>query len=264
MLHMTKQNARLRVLLKHYMEKDDSLISSSQLSPERKKAGIMRAAATASSCASSSSSSSLLLSEDPLLASPPSCPLSDVTTTEDDDELAQLSQITEIGTFSQLDDMMSFLDRQEKIEPLDASDSRSAQVRVGVGVILTCPTRHQNTAILMGKRLGSHGANTLALPGGHLELGESWEACAIREVEEETALKLKTVEFAHVTNDYMEAEGKHYITIFMRATIPDPTLVKNMEPHKCQGWDWYEWGAVKQLQDQLFLPMRHLLETYTI
>ena len=54
-------------------------------------------------------------------------------------------------------------------------------VRVGVGVFVWRDGR-----FIMGQRLGSHGANTWSVPGGHLEFGESWEDCAIREVKEET------------------------------------------------------------------------------
>ena len=48
----------------------------------------------------------------------------------------------------------------------------------------------------------------LALPGGHLEMMESWEQCATREVEEETGLKVHDVKFLHVTNDPMPLEQK--------------------------------------------------------
>ena len=51
--------------------------------------------------------------------------------------------------------------------------------RVGVGVILT----NAQGQVLLGKRKGSH-APYWSIPGGHLELGESFESAAIREVAE--------------------------------------------------------------------------------
>uniref|UniRef100_V5EQ99 Nudix hydrolase domain-containing protein n=2 Tax=Kalmanozyma brasiliensis (strain GHG001) TaxID=1365824 RepID=V5EQ99_KALBG len=59
--------------------------------------------------------------------------------------------------------------------------------RVGVAVFVINEKGH----VLIGKRTGSHGAGTLALPGGHLELHESFFDCAAREVYEETGLILE-------------------------------------------------------------------------
>lgn len=55
--------------------------------------------------------------------------------------------------------------------------------QVGVGVIIM----HEGFCLL-GKRHGSRGAGTWALPGGHLSLGVSVEECAAREVMEKTGL----------------------------------------------------------------------------
>jgi 8-oxo-dGTP diphosphatase len=112
-----------------------------------------------------------------------------------------------------------------------------AQVpRVGVGVLLV----KNGDEILVGKRKGSHGSGFYALPGGHLEFGETWEQCAVREAEEETGIRLKesSVTFATVNNNVMTEENKHYITIFMRADVPPETQGANMEPHKCETWLW--------------------------
>lgn len=46
--------------------------------------------------------------------------------------------------------------------------------------------------------------------------------------------------FFAVTNDYMENDKKHYITIFMKANyISGEPEIK--EPKKCVGWSWYSW-----------------------
>ncbi|KAE8234562.1 hypothetical protein CF326_g398 [Tilletia indica] len=58
--------------------------------------------------------------------------------------------------------------------------------RVGVAVFVLNTHGH----VLIGKRKGSHGDNTIALPGGHLDLHESFEECAIRETFEETGIEL--------------------------------------------------------------------------
>lgn len=52
--------------------------------------------------------------------------------------------------------------------------------RVGVAVVV-----RRAGKILLGKRKGSHGAGTWALPGGHVELGEDPVITAFRELVEE-------------------------------------------------------------------------------
>jgi 8-oxo-dGTP diphosphatase len=62
-------------------------------------------------------------------------------------------------------------------------------------------------------------AGTHQFPGGHLEYGESFADCAIREVLEETGLEIGDVKFLTATNDVMADEGKHYVTVFVTCVI---------------------------------------------
>lgn len=123
------------------------------------------------------------------------------------------------------------------------------QVRVGVGVIV-----QRGGRVLLGLRQGSHGAGTWALPGGHLEFGETVEHCARRETAEEAGLELTDIRSGPFTNDVFEAEGRHYVTLFVLARCEqgEPSLC---EPDKCQRWDWFEWAALPQ---PLFAPLQTL------
>lgn len=92
--------------------------------------------------------------------------------------------------------------------------------------------------ILIGKRKGGIAAK-YSIPGGHLDLGETFEEGAIREIKEETDLDIVEPKVIAVTNNLetFREEGKHYISIVLLATKFFGEL-KIMEPEKCDGWSW--------------------------
>ena len=123
---------------------------------------------------------------------------------------------------------------------------------VGVAVIVI-----KDGKVLLGKRINAHGAGTWQFPGGHLEFGETIEACARREVFEETRLRISHLRMGPYTNDYFEAEDKHYVTLYMLADYQAGELTRN-EPHKCERWEWVTWPP--PADKPLFLPIRNLLQ----
>ncbi len=68
--------------------------------------------------------------------------------------------------------------------------------KVGVGVII----ENEHNEILIGKRIGSH-SPYFSIPGGHLEMGETFEEAAVKEIFEETGLKISTPEVICITNN---------------------------------------------------------------
>lgn len=121
--------------------------------------------------------------------------------------------------------------------------------RIGVGVIV-----RRGSKVLVGLRRGAHGAGSWALPGGHLEPGESPEDCAKREVQEETGLEISVPRRGPWSTDLFETEGRQYVTLFMVADAPagEPTI---REPEKCAEWRWCDWA---DLPTPLFLPLGSL------
>jgi len=124
------------------------------------------------------------------------------------------------------------------------------RTRVGVGVLIVRDGR-----VLLGVRRGSHGAGSWAPPGGHLEFGESVEACARREAAEETGLALGPVTPGPYTVDAFPEEGKHYVTLFAIADGAEGEP-RALEPERTAAWEWHDWRA---LPSPLFAPLASLV-----
>lgn len=109
--------------------------------------------------------------------------------------------------------------------------------------------------VLLMRRVGAHGAGTWSTPGGHLDYGETPDQCAIREVIEETGLRVHRAVFRGITNDVFDERGLHYITIWMQVEIEsgEATLAA---PDEAAEIGWFAWDALPQ---PLFLPLANLL-----
>ncbi|KAI2469512.1 NUDIX hydrolase domain-like protein [Annulohypoxylon bovei var. microspora] len=151
-----------------------------------------------------------------------------------------------------------------------ATKSPPYNVRVGVAAVI----RNSEGKLVVGKRMGSHGAGTWQFPGGHLEMGESFLECAERETLEETGLKVKGEKVLAVTNDVFDPANKHYITVFVMCQRDNENdQPEILEPEKCECWRWIGWDEVRKwcdhhdddvtpawAQNKCFLPIRNLVK----
>jgi len=122
--------------------------------------------------------------------------------------------------------------------------------RVGVGIIIV-----DKRNVLLLRRKNVHGEGSWSTPGGHLDFSESPERCAIREAKEESNLDVDSVRFIAITNDYFEAENKHYITIWMITNYSSGQAVLSA-PYESDAIEWFTWD---KLPEPLFIPFQHLI-----
>lgn len=114
--------------------------------------------------------------------------------------------------------------------------------QVGIAVILMS----KDDKFLFGKRKVQPGKGLYAAPGGHLEYKETMKECGIREIEEETGISSDLLskydfEFADISEEVYD--DSHYITSYLFVELDetsDQLNIKNMEPHKCEGWKWFD------------------------
>jgi 8-oxo-dGTP diphosphatase len=122
---------------------------------------------------------------------------------------------------------------------------------VGVGVIFVREGR-----VFLAKRQGSHGEETWASAGGHLEMGETLEECARREALEEVGVTVGEMRFLCVSN--IIAYGKHYLDVEFVGDIG------TQEPHLAEpeAFSEFGWFPLEDLPQPLFVAVRYALDSY--
>jgi 8-oxo-dGTP diphosphatase len=135
---------------------------------------------------------------------------------------------------------------------------------VGVGVLVI----NSKGEILLSRRLKPYGFRKLALPGGHVEWMESHRETALREVKEESGIRLRKVEeLRDYTEEINKRVGKHYVTFYLiaKANGQEP---KDTEPYKHGPWGWYDpfnlpsyaWEPTKRLIKRSGAQIREWIE----
>ncbi len=121
---------------------------------------------------------------------------------------------------------------------------------VGVGVVFV-----RDGKVFLARREGSHGEDTWASAGGHLEFGESLEECARREAMEELGLTVGELRFLCVSN--IIAYDRHYVDIEFLGEIGE------QEPYLAEpeGFTEHGWFPLDDLPQPLFLPMAYALDS---
>lgn len=124
--------------------------------------------------------------------------------------------------------------------------------KVGIGVMI-----FKDGKVLLGKRIGAHGAGEFAFPGGHLEYMESFANCARREVAEECGIEIKNIRFQFLAN-IVKYAPRHYVHISLLADWASGQP-KVLETEMCESWDWH---ALDNLPNPLFEPCALTIKSY--
>lgn len=128
----------------------------------------------------------------------------------------------------------------------------------GLGILLL----DSQNKVLVGKRKD---CSLYGIPGGYLEKFESWHDGAAREIKEEVGVtvdpdKLYVVQVYNAMN---KGKKYHNVAIVLVGRFPEGQEVKNLEPEKCEGWEWWDLGDFNTRIEEVFYPNRQLIEEYS-
>ena len=132
----------------------------------------------------------------------------------------------------------------------------SNKIWLGIMVVMVDKDAH----VLMGKRKNAFAAGEYSLPGGHVEAGEQFQKAAVREIEEETTVivKTKNLHLIAITNYIEPTWDRQYIT-FEFYVDQWKGKIQTGEPNKCEGWEWYD---LDNLPSPRHYPANRVIEHY--
>lgn len=107
--------------------------------------------------------------------------------------------------------------------------------------------RDNKTLLLKRANTGYEDGN-YSLIAGHVEQGESFSTCLIREAEEEAGIILQSddLEVLHIMHrDSGQDKQNQRIDVFFTA-CKWTGEIRNMEPHKCDDLSWFDLNAIPE------------------
>eukprot|EP00347_Sterkiella_histriomuscorum_P003432 403364314 len=149
---------------------------------------------------------------------------------------------------------------QQKPLPNQQLFDKSKRPKVGLGAFIL----NEQDEVLVCQRIqpGDFQHNTWSFPGGHLEYGESFEDCIVREVEEECGVLFPhdRVKYLTTINGRGLHYNYHYVTLFMFTLVKkDEYNFINTEPTKQTDWRWVKWSEFVEYEN-LFNPFQYFFQ----
>ncbi|MCL4361314.1 NUDIX domain-containing protein [Candidatus Dependentiae bacterium] len=124
-------------------------------------------------------------------------------------------------------------------------------IKIGCEIFLI-----RDNELLLGKRKNCYGEGMWALPGGHLEYGESLIECAKRELKEELGIEGLDLRLLTITDTIDERGHYVHMSFLLERFIGE---IQNMEPHLCYEWKFFD---ISNLPIELFKPHQKILKTF--
>lgn len=112
------------------------------------------------------------------------------------------------------------------------------------------------TKLLLGKRKNAFRAGWYGTPGGRINPGEPTQKSAIRELEEETGVKVDKLRYLGIAKEFQD--GFDFIH-FGFVCEQHKGEIKNQEPEKCEGWEWF---GLNHLPKKILTGHKVLIDMY--
>lgn len=114
----------------------------------------------------------------------------------------------------------------------------------------------KDDAILLGQRRNCYGEGDWALPGGHLEYGESLINGAKRELKEELGIDALDLDIITIAENIKSDNHYIHISFILRDYVGE---IQCMEPNLCYEWKFFN---ISDLPQNIFEPHKKILETF--
>lgn len=116
----------------------------------------------------------------------------------------------------------------------------------------------ENKVLLLKRHNTGYEDGNYSMIAGHVDPGETFTECIIREAQEEAGISIQpeNLEVVHVLHrNSKEAENNERVDIFFTAKMWEGEIV-NKEPHKCAELSWF---SLSDLPDNTIPFINHVL-----